>query len=106
RVIGTSSSTGLSRRFPRAVGVADVFFVQGNALGRCYLESTPPGDLPGDGRRVHRRRLTNAARTQHDSGTLGATWHSPRAERATVWYVRRIDEGSRPRRARAVRWRR
>jgi hypothetical protein len=32
----------MSRRFPRDVGVADVFFVQGNELGRCYVESTPP----------------------------------------------------------------
>jgi len=35
-----SSSTWSSRRFPRALGVADVFFVQVNALGWCYLEST------------------------------------------------------------------
>jgi hypothetical protein len=27
---------------PARCGVADVFVVQGNVLGRCYLESTPP----------------------------------------------------------------
>jgi hypothetical protein len=56
-MIGTSSSMGLSRwmarRFPRAVGVADVFFVQGNALGWCYLE------------RVWQERFTFAVENRH-----------------------------------------
>ncbi len=92
------------------MGGADVFFVQGNALGRCSLESTHRGlislHLPTTGRRVYRRRLTNASRTPHDAGTLGAPWYSLRAERATVVYVHRFDAGSRLRRARAARSRR
>jgi len=84
---------------PARCGVADVFVVQGNVLGRCDLESTPPGDLPATGRRLHRRRSTNVSRL----GPAGRTGRSPRAERATVVYVRRLDEGSRPRRARAAR---
>jgi hypothetical protein len=33
QVIGAASSTKLSRRFQRDVGVAEVFFVPGNELG-------------------------------------------------------------------------
>ncbi len=85
------------------MGVADVFFVHAMHSAGATWNPHTPDDLPTAGRRVHRRLLTNASRTPHDAGTLGATWHSLRAERSTVVYVRRFDEGSRPRRARAVR---
>jgi hypothetical protein len=58
-----------------------------------------PGDLPATSRRVHMRRATNASRL----GQAGRTGRSSCEEHSTVVYVRRFDEGSRQRRARAAR---
>ena len=92
------------------MGVADVFFVHAMHSAGATWNPHPPVISPrpvaastGDASRTPHECLTNASRTPHDSGTLGATWHSLRAERSTVVYVGRFDEGSRPRRARAVR---
>jgi hypothetical protein len=59
------------------VGVADVFFVHAMHSAGATWNPHTPGDLPTTGRRVHRRRLTNASRTPHERLTTRARWALP-----------------------------